>query len=158
MSSIEIAPGVHLAGMTDNFGETLGTHAAAMPPWSIHKSTPESLIRYLNTVEPAAPRYALLVDGRLAGGAALRMNWLRGPYLQFLAILPEYQNRKLGDAVLNWMQREATSRGEKNLYVACSDFNTQALKFYERFGFKRIGAVPDLVTDGVSEILHHKRI
>jgi ribosomal protein S18 acetylase RimI-like enzyme len=42
--------------------------------------------------------------------------------------------------------------------VAASDFNSGALRFYERHGFVRVAALEGLVAEGRSEILLRKRL
>ena len=83
---------------------------------------------------------------------------LRGPYLQFLGVLPTFQRLGLGRAMLTWFEKEARARGERNLWVATSDFNQNALRFYEHQGFEHAAVLDDLVRDGISEILLRKRL
>ena len=68
----------------------------------------------------------------LAGAIGVRRNWLRGPYLQFLGILPAFQRRGIGSVALDWFEGEARAAQAQNLWVAASDFNARALAFYER--------------------------
>jgi ribosomal protein S18 acetylase RimI-like enzyme len=101
---------------------------------------------------------ALSIDGAVAGAAVVRPGWLRGPYLQFLAVVPEAQGRGIGGALLAWMEREARGAKERNLWVAASEINTGAIRLYERFGFRQIATLDDLAWDGRAEILMRKRL
>jgi ribosomal protein S18 acetylase RimI-like enzyme len=88
----------------------------------------------------------------------VRRNWLRGPYLQFLGVLPAFQHRGIGSLALTWFENEARTGRAQNLWVAASDFNARALSFYERRGFNRVATLEDLIVKGGSEILLRKRL
>lgn len=131
---------------------------AGIDPWKRYAITANQLESYLTAIEPGAPRYVLSVDHVIAGAAGFRQDWLRGPYLQFLAILPEHQRKGLGQCVLAWFEGMARARGDKNLWVAASDFNTGALHFYEQHGFQRVALLDGLVRAGFSEVLYRKML
>jgi hypothetical protein len=42
--------------------------------------------------------------------------------------------------------------------VCASEFNARAIEFYERHGFDRVGAIPDLISPGFAELLLRKRL
>lgn len=130
---------------------------AAIDPWRRYPYDADNLERYFGGVEAGAPRLALMRETAIVGVAGLRTNWLRGPYLQFLGILPEHQGSCLGSAVLRWLASEAQSRGAHNLWVCVSDFNTGALRLYERHGYAVVGPLPDLVRPGFTELLMRRQ-
>jgi ribosomal protein S18 acetylase RimI-like enzyme len=136
----------------------LGTALAAIDPWATHGYPPSRLAAYLADDEPNAPRFALKAGDEIAGGIGLRLNWLRGPYLQFLGILPAFQRRRLGRLVLDWIEQEARADNVRNVWVCASDFNEGAIAFYERTGFVRVANLEDLVSDGRAEVLLRKRL
>ncbi len=136
----------------------LGAEFAAMEPWSVYPYPAAALAAYLATVEPGAPRFAVTLDGRIIGAAGLRLNWLRGPYLQFLGVAPPFQGLGIGAAVLAWLESEARRSGARNLWVAVSDFNGAAQRFYARAGFAEAARLDGLVADGRTEILMRKRL
>ena len=138
--------------------QRLGPLFAAIDPWARLNYKPEALTAYLATLEKSAPRYAIMAGNDVAGAVGLRLNWLRGPYVQFLAVLPEYQKRKLGSAFLAWLAHEAKRHGEQNVWVLASTFNEDALRFYQSNGFERTGEIPDLVAQGTAEVLLRRRL
>ncbi|MGQ0456150.1 MAG: GNAT family N-acetyltransferase [Hyphomicrobium sp.] len=142
--------------MTDDAARELGAALAAIAPWSTYEISPDTMSGFLSTVEADAPRYALYVGDAPAGVVCLRMKWLRGPYLQTIGLLPAYQRQGIGLLVLNWFEVSARARGDRNLWIVVSDFNSDAARLYERFGFQRIGTLPDLMSDGINEFLMHK--
>jgi GNAT superfamily N-acetyltransferase len=138
--------------------ETLGSAFAAIDPWASYPYPASALTAYFAKDEPGAPRFSLCAGCELAGAVGLRLDWLRGPYVQFLGLVPTYQGRGLGKAVLDWIEHEARALAQCNLWVLASDFNSGALRFYERQGFARVAALEALVTEGRTEILLRKRL
>lgn len=146
---------VALNAMTETDAETLGAGLAAIDPWRRLNYSAGALAGYLTRDDPALSRLAIIADGALSGVVAIREPWLRGPYLELLGLLPQAQRHGIGAIVLDWFEAEAPA-GAANLWVLCSDFNTAALAFYERHGFRRAFAIDDFVRQGSAEILLRK--
>lgn len=144
--------------MTPESAQQLGSPLAAIDPWAHYRYTAEALTTFLRTEENDAPRLEIIVDGTLAGAFSIRRTWLRGPYLQFLGILPPFQNSGVGNAVLSWFETEGNRLQARNIWVSASEFNTRAVAFYERFGFVRVATLDGLVAEGSAEILLRKRL
>jgi GNAT superfamily N-acetyltransferase len=151
-------PDVALRALPPGEPARLGPLFAAMDPWARLGYKGDALATYLGAIERSAPRYAIMIGNEVAGAAGIRLNWLRGPYVQLLALLPAYQKRKLGAAFLAWLAHEARRHGEQNVWVLASAFNTDALRFYETNGFERTGEIPELVAPNTSEILLRRRL
>jgi GNAT superfamily N-acetyltransferase len=150
--------GFDLEPMTRDAAQTLGPLLAGIDPWARYAYTGEALSAFLANQEVGAPRFAIKVERVIAGAVGVRNNWLRGPYLQFLGILPGYQSHGIGGSILDWLETEARNIGAQNLWVAASEFNTRALAFYERHGFRSVATLSDLVIEGSSEILLRKQL
>lgn len=131
--------------------EAVAARLSQMDPWLRLGYHAAALGRYLTAESAALARWAITRDGAVRGVVAVRFPWLRGPYLELLAVLPEAQGDGLGAAVLGWLQEEAAREG--NLWVMVSAFNADARRFYARHGFAEIGRVPDLVRPGHDEVL-----
>ena len=136
----------------------LGEAVGQMDPWRTYGYPASALTRMLAAQEPGAPRFAFFVDGRVVGAAVIRAAWLRGPYLQFLALLPKAQGRGVGAAFMDFVEREARAAEERNLWVAASEINDGAIRFYERHGFVRVAALDGLACDDRVEFLFRKRL
>lgn len=149
---------VGLRGLPPGESLRLGPLFANIDPWARLNYSGDALAGYLATIEKGAPRYAIMIGNEVAGAVGLRLNWLRGPYLQFLGILPAFQKRKLGSAVVAWLAHEAKRNGERNVWVMASDFNADALRFYEAHGFVRSSEIADLVGPGTKEILLRRNL
>jgi diamine N-acetyltransferase len=131
---------------------------AAMNPWADYGYPAVALGDFLSASEPGAPRFALALDGVVVGAAVIRTAWLRGPYLQFLALVAEAQGRGIGTAMLMWLERQARVADERNLWVAASQINADAIRFYERHGFVPVAELDGLACDERTEILFRKRL
>lgn len=136
----------------------LGAIFAGMEPWSRYPFTACALETYLASDETGAPRYAIRLQNRLAGALGLRLNWLRGPYIQFFGMVPGAQGEGAGSHVLDKLVEDARTSRERNLWVAASAFNTGAIRFYERHGFVRVAELDGLMQEGIDEILLRKRL
>ena len=144
--------------MTDADAGPLAEAVSALEPWRTYAYPADKLAGYLARHEPGAPRFVLHHEGKLAGGMGLRLNWMRGPYVQFLAVLPPFQCQGLGSALLAWVEAQAHAGGERNLWIAASEINAHARRLYERLGFREVAKLDDLVCDGRAEILYRKRL
>ena len=108
---------------------------AAIPPWSAMNYPAGALARFLSAKDDGASRYLIEVEGADAGALSVRFPWLKGPYLELLALLPPFQGRGFGATLINWFEDEAVKLGARNLWVCASSFNEGALRFYTRHGF-----------------------
>jgi GNAT superfamily N-acetyltransferase len=144
--------------MTSESAECLGVALAVIDPWAHYQYTSAALAKYFSDREEGAPRFEILVGDTLAGAICIRENWLRGPYLQLLAVLPSFQTQGIGGAALSWFEARAKISNAQNIWVVASEFNLRAGAFYERFGFVRVATFDGLVADGTAEILFRKRL
>jgi len=138
--------------------DRLGAAFAGIDPWATYGYAAETLAKFLAIQEPGAQRIGFIAGGKAIGAAVVRPGWLRGPYLQFFALLPEAQGHGMGSAFLSYMESEARAARERNLWVAASQINDGAIRLYERHGFTRIADLEDLAWDGRTEILFRKRL
>jgi ribosomal protein S18 acetylase RimI-like enzyme len=144
--------------MTVEGAERLGVELAAIDPWAHYGYAPEALSSYFKAKEDDAPRFEIIADGTLSGAICVRKNWLRGPYLQLLAVLPSFQGRGVGGVAISWFEAQAQAAQSQNIWVVASAFNTGALALYERHGFVPAATLEGLVADGTDEILLRKRL
>jgi diamine N-acetyltransferase len=149
---------LYLRNLPPGEAERLGDIFSKIDPWASYPISAAYLSEYLSTIEPGAPRFALMSGADVIGAVGLRLNWLRGPYLQFIGIVPAFQNRGLGSRFLTWMESTARAGYERNLWVCASDFNNGGIKFYERHGFVRVADLDGLLREGRQEVLFRKRL
>lgn len=135
----------------------LGARLAAMDPWKRLGYGAEPLGRYLAAADPCLKRFAVQHQQETVAVVCIRYPWLRGPYLELLAVFPGNQGQGVGQAILAWFEEQARP-SEKNLWTMTSEFNHRARRFYQAAGFVEIAPVADLVADGCNEILLRKTL
>jgi GNAT superfamily N-acetyltransferase len=146
-----------LRAITAADAAALGPGLAAIDPWRHANYPAEVVTGYLMRHDPAANRFAIYTGDTLAGVVSVREPWLRGPYLELLALLPPAQGQGIGAAVMRWFEAEARPDASSR-WVLCSDFNTRALAFYDRHGFRQVAPLEGLLGEGLTEILLRKRL
>ena len=127
-----------------------------MEPWSVMNYSADRLAAFLASADGGTARYVVSVNGKAAGVVSVRHPWLKGPYLELLALLPLAQNQGIGSSIMAWFETAALQHGGRNLWVCASSFNARALRFYEAHGFAGVATLPGLVADGYDEILLRK--
>ncbi|BAQ17002.1 GNAT family N-acetyltransferase [Methyloceanibacter caenitepidi] len=145
-----------MCSITDDARRTLASALAAMSPWSTLAIPEEALNRFLAGGDEGTRHYAITVGGATAGVACTRFPWLKGPYVELLAVLPDHQGHGLGTKALAFVEAEAKRAGARNVWVCASEFNNPARRFYERRGFVEVGTLPGLVAEGFAEMLLRK--
>jgi [ribosomal protein S18]-alanine N-acetyltransferase len=76
-------------------------------------------------------------------------------YIQLLAVFPEFQNRRLGEKIMQFAE-EKIFQCSKNVFLSVSDFNPRAKTFYERLGYQKTGELENFLVAGQNEILLRK--
>ena len=80
-----------------------------------------------------------------------------GGYLRLIALAPGEEGRGLGGALLDEVERRVHARS-RHLFLLVSGFNDGARRFYAARGYREVGAIPELVREGIDEILLWKRL
>jgi ribosomal protein S18 acetylase RimI-like enzyme len=149
--------GARLRPLTEEEAARLGTRCAAIDPYRRFGQSAEALTGYLTRPDHSLFRFGVEIDADLIGIVAVRSPWLRGPFLEMLAVLPEAQGKGIGRQAVDWVATEA-SRIAANLWTTVSDFNGSARGFYRRLGFSEMSELPGLIADGTTEILLRRRL
>lgn len=147
---------VVLAPMTEVAADTLAPAIVAVGPWAHYGFLAAAMRTSLLATGDGAIRYEIRCGGDCAGAAAIRSPWLAGPYLQLLAILPEFRGCGVGKVVLDWYEATARSVGTRNLWLCVSGFNRDAQRLYRREGYHPATILPDLMRSGDDELLMRK--
>lgn len=150
--------GLTLSTMSPDEAAHFGTLCAAIDPWLGYPSSAAQLSALFALKDPAAPRFTARLGGVLAATLAVRLDWMRGPYIHMLAVAPPFQGRGIGSHLLTWIEDQARAAGDRNLWIAVTDFNTGAHRLYARHGFSEAARLDALVTEGRAEILMRKRL
>jgi [ribosomal protein S18]-alanine N-acetyltransferase len=99
--------------------------------------------------------YILEYDGDLAGFVIIQPYGTFKGYIQTICISEKYRGKGFGKTLLQFCEDKILAFSP-NIFICVSSFNTRAIKLYEEFGFKHIGALENFVKDGFTELLLHK--
>lgn len=129
--------------------------------------------------------YALTRDGRIAGWIGMRPMYADHTWeLHPLVVHPRYQRTGVGRKLLDFAERRASQRGISGIVLGTDDqtnstslseydFDTGTIseaidsienrkhhpyEFYERFGYRIVGIIPDANGPGEPDILMWKRL
>ena len=151
-----------LAPVTGDEALALGRLVAGLDPWRTSGWPAEAIAGRLAAQEPGGHAFALKAGpaeagGRLLGAVIVRHPFMRGPYLELLAIDGIAQGRGFGRAIVDWMASEvATDPRSANLWLCVSEWNRPAVGFYRAVGFEEVGPLPDLAVVGSTELFMRK--
>jgi ribosomal protein S18 acetylase RimI-like enzyme len=149
---------IALALTTPEIAALLGDALVRIDPWARLGVSAATMTAFLAASNDMRRCFTILDDGRPAGTVAVLHPWLAGPYLNLLAMLPNYQGRGLGSAALDWLEAEATLARARNCFLCVSAFNHRAIAFYQAAGYKLAGHLDSLIVDGEDELLMRKRL
>jgi GNAT superfamily N-acetyltransferase len=150
-----VLPSCTLTRLSRADSRGLAERLVAMNPWRTLHYRADALAAYLGRPDAGFQRFTVTVSGQAAGLVALRYPWLKGVYLELLALFPPHQGHGLGQELLSWMERQCRPQ-TKNLWTAVSSFNQPARHFYAKLGFVEVARLDNLIIQGQDEILLRK--
>lgn len=83
--------------------------------------------------------------------------WDRSGYIRLIGLSPSVQGQGLGEKLLSEAERIMGEK-VKDMFLLVSDFNLGAQHFYQRCGYQQIGAIPNYVKAGISELIFRKQL
>ncbi len=138
----------------------LAAGLAGLPLMSRYGRDAPALSRALHAAHQRGEGLLVADDGGVPRGLAWFLpsgTLALGGYLRLIAVLPGAQGQGTGVALLRAFEAE-TARASGHAFLLVSDFNAGAMRFYEREGYARVGALPGLVLPDVAEVLYWKRL
>jgi len=128
--------------------------------------------RYGVTVASAAARFeSALRDGGLllvaddGAGKPLGFVWVvlrgafnRSGYIPLIGVDEGQRGGGIGQQLLAAAEDHLRQSAIQDMFLLCSDFNGAAQRFYQREGYTQVGAIPDYVIPGITELIFHKRL
>jgi ribosomal protein S18 acetylase RimI-like enzyme len=78
-------------------------------------------------------------------------------YIRLFGIRQELTGRGIGTRLLAAVEALFVQRQVQRAFLLCTDWNTGAQVFYERHGYKRVGALPEWLEAGVDQLIYVKR-
>lgn len=77
------------------------------------------------------------------------------PYLKLIVIDEKYKGMNIGSLLMDFYEKQC-KEVNKHYFLLVSDFNINAIAFYEKRGYKRIGTIPYFVKRDINEIIMFK--
>lgn len=109
----------------------------------------------------ADPEAVVLGAFAAATGSLLGFAWFlkrgafgRSGYLRLIAVDPEAKTKGVGRALMESL--EAAFLAPNGILLLATETNREAHAFYERIGYRKVGALPDYVRPGLTELLFYK--
>jgi ribosomal-protein-alanine N-acetyltransferase len=124
-------------------------------PWKTLGYTQTDWTRIFCPLPQGRDSYVAALDGRVAGIAIVRQQFLLGDYLELLGVAEWARNKGVATRLLRHVEELVFGR-TKNLFACVSDFNRLARDFYHKQGYQEIGAMPNFLIPGSAEILLRK--
>jgi ribosomal protein S18 acetylase RimI-like enzyme len=147
-------PSCSLRRVKRSEAQDLAATLVAIDPWRTLDYQADALALYLSRPDPTLMRFTIQAE-QPAGVICLRYPWLKGIYLELLALLPPFQGLGLGREIMTWS--EACARNHtKNFWVTVSSFNHRARRFYQELGFNQVACLQNLIKEGYDELLLRK--
>jgi ribosomal protein S18 acetylase RimI-like enzyme len=81
----------------------------------------------------------------------------RSGYIMLIGVKPGMQGRGIGQALMEHAEK-VLHASSQDVFLLVSDFNHAAQRFYARLGYQQVGAIPDYVIPGVTELVFHKHL
>jgi len=80
----------------------------------------------------------------------------RSGYIMLIGVAAGYQGQGIGRALLEHAEA-VMAQDTDAVFLLVSDFNLATQRFYTQLGYRQVGAIPDYVIPGVSELIFCKR-
>jgi ribosomal protein S18 acetylase RimI-like enzyme len=119
-------------------------------PFSLTKRQLQYLQRRPTAVFVVAEQQGTVVGQ----GVALVRQHRGGPSgrIYSLAVHPDRRGQRIGESLLRSMVDSLSDRGVRRVYLEVDAANAPALRLYERWGFRRIGTLPDYYGPGQAAV------
>jgi ribosomal protein S18 acetylase RimI-like enzyme len=124
-------------------------------PWITLQRTYDHAIKGLT--DPTREIYVALLEEALCGFVMINMVGPFRGYIQTICVFPDCRDQGIGRKLIQFAE-ERVFRDSPNVFLCVSSFNTDAQRFYEQLGYKRIGEIDDYVVEGHSEFLMRKTV
>jgi [ribosomal protein S18]-alanine N-acetyltransferase len=142
-----------LAGRAE--AENCARMMAASEPWITLGRGYEASLALLQ--RPDREVHVAVLDGTVAGFIVVAMQGAFVGYIQTVCVAAERRGRGIGTRLVSHAE-ERIFRETPNVFLCVSSFNPDARRLYERLGYSLVGALPDYLVTGHSELLYRKTI
>ena len=151
---------MNIRPMTANDITPLARLMASSPLWQRYNVTEASTARRLSDGLANGMTIAVAeVEGESVGFVwyVERGAFNRSGYIMLIGVKPGMQGHGIGQALMEHAE-EILHTGSQDVFLLVSDFNHAAQRFYARLGYQQVGAIPDYVIPGITELIFCKRM
>lgn len=128
------------------------------PLWQRYGVTEASAARRLGQGLAEGATIAVAeVDGEPAGFVwyVAKGAFARSGYIMLIGVQPQHRGQGVGEALMAHAEA-AMFAAATDIFLLVSDFNVAAQRFYARLGYQQVGAIPDYVVPGITELILRK--
>jgi ribosomal protein S18 acetylase RimI-like enzyme len=83
--------------------------------------------------------------------------WDQSGYIRLIGLSPQYQGKRIGEQLMAAAEAHMAEK-VREVFLLVTDSNTGAQRFYRRLGYTYIGAIPDYVVPGITELIFFKKL
>lgn len=107
--------------------------------------------------EPGRRLYAAEAENSLAGMIDVLEKGMFGltPYVQQLAVNPKFKRHGIGRALMD--HAEEKHRCKYGMGLLVNEDNRDAIRFYEKLGYEKIGRIEGYIRPGLNELVYFKK-
>lgn len=147
------APGVRIRAIEDADAETCAKMMQASEPWITLGTGFQALLDVMRNT--ARERIVATIGENVAGFVVASMAAPLSGYIQTICVAADARAQGIGRLLMEHAEARIF-RESPNVFLFVSDFNAPAQAFYEKLGYRRVGALPGFLIAGRSELLMRK--
>lgn len=112
----------------------------------------------IDLIEKDENIYTAIVDEDVVGLVwyDLKGAFSISPYLRLIIVDKKSKGMKVGTSLIDFYE-EQCKKTDKQYFLLVSDFNVEAIKFYEKRGYEKIGVIPSFIKKEINEIIMIKK-
>ncbi len=100
--------------------------------------------------------YVATQKEEVLGFIAIKRNILYANYIRRIVVREDARSKGIGGKLVGFVEEMTFSSGLPNVFLVTTTVNEQAVKFYQKIGYKIIGTIPDFVEKGLDEYIFWK--
>jgi ribosomal protein S18 acetylase RimI-like enzyme len=134
---------------------------AESDPWTrYHIEYASALVQWSDALRTGARVYVARIDDSTVGFAwyIARAGFGLSGYLKLIGVSASARGLGVGSALLARVERVTLADRQDDLFLLVSDYNTAAQRFYQHHGYQQVGALPDYVVAGITELIYRKHL
>lgn len=130
------------------------------PLWQRYGTTPEAAgSMFTAALAQGATILAARAEGQMVGFVWYITHgaWDLSGYIRLIGLSPLYQGKRIGEQLMAAAEALMAEK-VRHVFLLVTDSNTGAQRFYRRLGYTQIGAIPDYVVLGITELIFFKKL